>query len=229
MTTKDEILEKDLPDNLNDFAWAGQLSSKIWNKYKNLVIWYQIFMIPVAVGVGAFCHFVIGGFILNNEIPFPWFSLGVIFFLWSYVGIAIIYQYFLTKKAFLIDIDPETGQYFLNPVLWFKKDHGKYSLNNGIYDESAVKRVLWWIKSGEKYVIWKPWSIEKSVIGNPSEGTLPSSADLAGILSYYKTVKTYSLKKNLSLQQILQYGAFALIIGIELVGILLISGRLGEQ
>lgn len=225
---RNNVSKNDLPDNLFDSTWAGSLTGKIFSKYKDLVIVYGVITFILGIGVGFGSWFAMEKIWPEN--PFYFEILGLIFWMWSFLGIFVIYQLWLTRIVYLFEPDSSEIKWKLNRAKWFKRDAGKFKLTEGVYDEKG-RRTLFFIfnKKEGKYYSFKPFEDVNvsNAYGNSEDNTkLPSPAEMAGLISWYDTVKTYAYTKSISLQQAIQYGVFAIIVIAELLGIMFLSGKL---
>ena len=220
------VSKDDLPDNMNDFAWAGSIFSKIINKYKGLTIIYFISMFFVGAGASGIIYLLeTYWWPALGLTPFPFWTLGMMIWLWSFVGIPLIYQIWLTREAFLIRLD-NNNEFILDPQKWFKKDYNRFDLNLGKYNKKSSRILwLWEFKTGQ----FKPLNRQDVKINTPSISSgkaTPNSADMAGIISYKETMSKYAGMKVISKQQVIQYSIFAIILGIEVAASLFFQSRL---
>jgi hypothetical protein len=234
------IKEGELPTNLKNHAWAGTLSAKVWGKYKDIVLWYYLVMGLIAIALGVTMENIFD----RVEMPVG-VIIGSIFMMWSGIGFPIVYQMFLIRRTFIFEWDTTGNQLKLEEALWFKRDAGKYSLDEALYDRKNGLRYLWWYHDREykwgdgdkvlgipetvgRYVNCDPYhmvEISQVKLGNNP----PTSADMAGIPGWQDAVRTYADKKSRGIQEILQYTAFAIIIAVEVLGIFMLGNRVSED
>ena len=218
----------ELPDDMNDYSWSGNLWFKIWSKYKMVVIWFYIFALIFAGILGAVVQFVI-----FTNTPFV-MAMGGIAFMWlGLLGVPVIYMLFMTKTAYVLVPDRSGRKIKLVIAKWFRKDYKEFKLSSGHYDRGDGQRYIWLIKQGERFVPFTPYD-EKFVkisggnANNAGSKGKPTSAELAGILQYRDTCAMYANQKAIGIKEAIQYTIFAIILSVELVGIWFLSNRIAE-
>ena len=125
---------KEIPANLNNHAWAGNLFNMVIAKYRDLVIIYAGITFILGIIASVVMWFLGQHWFYLQQNPFPFWTLGMMIWLWSFIGIPVVYQLFLTKKAWFVRLD-ENGEFFLDWNKWFKRDYGKFNLNEGKYEK----------------------------------------------------------------------------------------------
>lgn len=218
--------EDEKPVNLKDYSWAGHLGREVWKKYRNIILIYYLIAGVVSVGLGY------GMEIIFDKVSFPVWSFGFIIWMWSGIAFPLVYKYFLIGKTYIYEWEHINQRRALHEVLWFKKDLGKFTLSEGIYNKKTGKRYLWWWHDIDKkeYTTINPFRlVEVSIDGRKSTTRDVTSADLAGMPSWRDTVRTYASKKTLGMQQLLQYTAFGIIIGVEVLGLFMLGNRVEEK
>lgn len=221
MVKENKIHKDEMPVNLQNHAWAGRLSAEIWNKYADICVYYFLAMCVIGIGIG------IAGEVVFNRVDFPVWTIGIIFVMWSFIFFPIVYQFMLIKNTYLIDKyinDVGKESWRLQKAIWFKRDLGEFSLSNAMFNVKDKKRYFFWVLEGDYFVAKKLFKIV-DVSKQYESKSMPTSADLAGLPAWRDTVTTYARRKYYSMQQLLQYTAFAIIIAIEVIGIYFLSGR----
>lgn len=212
------IENKDMPDNLMAYSWAGTLLSKFFDAYPKVLRIYYGIVLAIGISVSAL---LIAVFNLPWSVAIPILSWPTIF------GPPVLIRFFLIDVRIIEPNDSAESEnrMKLNFGQWWRKYTTLFPASARSYENG--KRVLWVIKDGDKYRPFKPFSFDKDylILGK----TDYSSADIAGIEAYANSYKTWSLRKGRSMQQIAQYGVLLLGLGGELLVIWLLANRVAES
>lgn len=217
-----EVLKPDTisrPDNLMNRSWGGSLAATVIRRKQRTFLIVAAIITAIAFGTGGGVYLFTG----EQVHMLAAFPIGV----WlSSLSVPIVHKF--NVRRLYVFRKMTTGAWELDESEWFKSDiDQRLDENDALYMNG--RRVHWTVETPSGYRPLRPW--EAREINEPTKpGAEPvTAAHIASIQNYLEAVQNYAYKKTQTINDVVKIGALGIIIGVVLLGIYMMSGRLRDE